>query len=315
MQTEFTTMAQALTLNEHGILAGTDKSSLGHSYLRHYERLFGHLRHRPLTLLEIGIAHGDSLRMWQAYFSVALIVGVDISPACQQFATNRCTVEIGSQADPAFLQQIGQKYRPQIIIDDGSHRADHIVFTFEKLFPLLEPDGYYCIEDVHFHAGGGAAHWRGDAACPPQDYFLRLARLAVCPESDETFDRALLAQTDTVTFAYGSIVIRKRPDYTKVDPIASIRPLVHRANSALMWSTFSIHILNNNGQAAEAAEAARKAIEIEPGDPVPYVHLSLALERAGDLAGAVEAIKGALRLHPTNDTFRTRLTALERGAV
>jgi tetratricopeptide (TPR) repeat protein len=306
---------QFLTLNELGILTGTDKSSLGHGYLRHYDRLFSHLRHRPFTLLEIGIEQGSSLLLWQEYFSTALIVGIDINPACRQFATNRCLVEIGSQADPAFLRQIGQQHRPQVIIDDGSHRADHIVFTFEHLFPQLEPGGLYCIEDMHFHVGGGAAHWRGEASSPPQDYFLHLARLAACPQSDEAIDRALVWATDSVEFMYGLVVIRKKPAAAGVDPIASIRPLVHKANNPLMWTTYAIHVLNNNGDPQEAAAAARHAIGLQPDNAISHYHLSLALERAGDHGGAAAAARAALHLHPGNEEFRARIAMLERAGT
>jgi demethylmacrocin O-methyltransferase len=38
--------------------------------------------------------------------------------------------------------------RPQVVIDDGSHRPEHIRETFRLLFPLLDDDGVYAIEDT-----------------------------------------------------------------------------------------------------------------------------------------------------------------------
>ena len=35
-----------------------------------------------------------------------------------------------------------------VIIDDGSHRSEHIRATFAILFPLLTPNGVYVVEDV-----------------------------------------------------------------------------------------------------------------------------------------------------------------------
>lgn len=52
------------SLDAIGILEGTDKSSIGHGYLRHYDRILRHLRHEPITLLEIGIFRRASLRVW-----------------------------------------------------------------------------------------------------------------------------------------------------------------------------------------------------------------------------------------------------------
>ena len=61
-------------------------------------------------------------------------------------------IEIGSQDDPAFLGRLASRYAPDIIIDDGSHFADDVTFTFERLFPCLRPGGCYVMEDLHFHA-------------------------------------------------------------------------------------------------------------------------------------------------------------------
>jgi cephalosporin hydroxylase len=137
------------SLDAYGILNGTDKSSLNHDYLRHYERILGHLRYEPITLLEIGVFRGGSLHMWSDYLEKALIVGVDIRPECAEYAGDRREVEIGSQADKAFLDDLGRRRRPDVIIDDGSHQADHVIATFRSLFPHLRPGGH------RGRAGGG----------------------------------------------------------------------------------------------------------------------------------------------------------------
>lgn len=65
---------------------GTDKCSDAHDYLRKYEFFLRRFREQPMTLLELGVFHGDSLRMWSCYFPKAHIVGVDINENC---LTNR----------------------------------------------------------------------------------------------------------------------------------------------------------------------------------------------------------------------------------
>jgi hypothetical protein len=94
-------------LDELGLLEGTDKNALTNDYLRHYERAVGTLRDEPITLLEIGVERGGSLRTWLKYFTRATIVGVDIKPECTKFATDRCVVEIGSQPNAAILSKFG----------------------------------------------------------------------------------------------------------------------------------------------------------------------------------------------------------------
>ncbi len=133
---------------------GTDKEG-GHHYTQHYQRHFAPLRRKPLNLLEIGIGGdsspqrgGQSLRMWKAYFPQARIFGVDIyDKSCHE--EPRIKTFRGDQVDAKFLRglvrQIGT---PDIIIDDGSHRNEHVIATFHILFPLLGPNGIYVIEDL-----------------------------------------------------------------------------------------------------------------------------------------------------------------------
>jgi len=136
------TMDEALTLDQIGVSEATDKSSLSGDYLRHYDEMLAPMRHEEFNLLEIGVFHGGSLRTWSRYFSRAHIIGVDIDANCKAYAGDRRQVEIGSQADPEFVNRIVTEHPPRAIVDDGSHRSDHIIFTFERLFPALLPGGW-----------------------------------------------------------------------------------------------------------------------------------------------------------------------------
>src|SRR5581483_7364052 len=195
-------------LDALGISEGTDKGSIAMDYLRHYERILGHLREKPITLLEIGVARGASVRMWQGYFSVASIVGVDINGGAREYATERCVIEIGSQGDPDFLQTLAAKYKPDVIIDDGSHQADHILMTFKHLYPVLSSGGIYIVEDVHFHSGRWAHEHRGTANIGPHEFFLTLARVTICPQERETLTEPV-PTADSVEFVRGAAIVRK----------------------------------------------------------------------------------------------------------
>jgi cephalosporin hydroxylase len=142
-----------MTLDELGILHGTDKTSLSNDYLRHYEEIFAPFRDRAITLCEIGVAQGASLKVWGEYFPKAQILGIDNNPQCKQYEEQRIRIAIGSQDDPEFLAGVFRDTVPDIIIDDGSHRADHLQFTFDRLFPVLAAGGLYVIEDLWLHAG------------------------------------------------------------------------------------------------------------------------------------------------------------------
>jgi hypothetical protein len=127
----------------------------GH-YLPIYSRLFGPFRDRtghgrPLRFLEIGVSKGGSLDIWRDYFGEeAIIYGVDIDPGCAGFDGRSAQVRIGSQADPDFLRSVVDEMGGvDIVLDDGSHVAEHQRIAFETLFPRLSPDGLYVVEDLH----------------------------------------------------------------------------------------------------------------------------------------------------------------------
>lgn len=133
----------------------TDKWSSYHRYTPHYARHLQHLRDEEMVLLEIGIGGysregqgGASLRMWKAFFPKARIVGLDIQD--KSFVDEeRIRSFQGSQVDPAVLDRILEEEGvPLVVIDDGSHRPEHIRTTFELLFPRLPAGAIYAIEDL-----------------------------------------------------------------------------------------------------------------------------------------------------------------------
>ena len=117
-----------------------------HAYESHLERF----RERSVTMIEIGVWRGGSLQMWKKYLGPsAQIVGIDIDPECKSFEEPQVAVRIGDQADPAFLQGIVDEFGPiDIVLDDGSHRPDDIAASFAALYPQLERNGVYIVEDT-----------------------------------------------------------------------------------------------------------------------------------------------------------------------
>jgi hypothetical protein len=120
-------------------------------YFPAYEAHFGRYVNRPMLFLEIGCGLGGSVQMWKRYFGPhALIVGVDINPACKSFAEDQIEIRIGSQSDTAFLQSVLDEFgTPDIVLDDGSHRMSDIVETFRYLYSRTAKDGVYMVEDLH----------------------------------------------------------------------------------------------------------------------------------------------------------------------
>jgi hypothetical protein len=110
-----------------------------------------------LTLLEIGILRGDSLKMWNDYNPELNIHGIDNDINVYNYIseTEKIKIHIGDQSDINFLDSVAEKTgKLDFIIDDGSHHSVHIVSSFKGLYPYLNNGGYYFIEDLH----AGHAH-------------------------------------------------------------------------------------------------------------------------------------------------------------
>lgn len=142
-------LAKTSSLQALGLMHGTDKATY-HGYLPIYERYFAPLRGEPITLLEIGVGDGASLRVWRDFFSCASIVGVDRDSRCACLEEPRVRILIGDAADEAFLRSItGDLGRLDVVIDDGGHTMAEQLNAFRNLFPQLASGGIYVIEDLH----------------------------------------------------------------------------------------------------------------------------------------------------------------------
>jgi hypothetical protein len=140
------------TVDEIFLRYNTDKNQRFHNYSRQYEKLFSDFRDKPIRYLELGVFKGESLKaMRDVLGSAKCIVGVDIDSNSKQYENidSNIFVEIGNTNDKDFIDKINQKYGPfDIVLDDGSHRNDDVIKSFEMLFPLLNDNGLYIVEDT-----------------------------------------------------------------------------------------------------------------------------------------------------------------------
>ncbi|MFI5508052.1 class I SAM-dependent methyltransferase [Mycobacterium sp. NPDC051804] len=148
-------------LSELAARFGSDKWG-GRWYTPHYQKHFEPFRELAVKVLEIGVggyespdAGGESLRMWKHYFRRGLIYGLDIV-AKTGIEESRLRVLKGDQGDAKFLDSMARELGPfDIVIDDGSHIAHHIITSFDALFPHVRPGGLYVVEDL------AMAYWPG----------------------------------------------------------------------------------------------------------------------------------------------------------
>jgi hypothetical protein len=130
----------------------TDKNSYFHNYTRQYDSLLEKFRDKPIKYLEIGVFNGGSIKAFrETFLNATCILGLDIDNRCKQYEdnNNNIFVEIGDATDSNFINKIINKYGSfDIILDDGSHINKDVIESFELLFPLLNDNGLYIVEDT-----------------------------------------------------------------------------------------------------------------------------------------------------------------------
>ena len=183
-------------------------------YFEIYHRHFERFRYRKPVIMEIGVFHGGSLQMWHDYFGPGTrVVGVDIHPACLKFEDEMTTIIIGDQADRNFLAQVRERVpRIDILIDDGGHKMEQQIATFEELYPHIQPEGIYLCEDIHTSVITG---W---GATPGSTTFLDYSKALIDKLYGWYVDNKVQECADPITrstfglYFYDSIlVVEKRP--------------------------------------------------------------------------------------------------------
>ena len=141
-------------LSELGRKYGCDKvdqyhTFKGKTYFDVYEKYLNKFREENITFLELGVRDCASLKVWKEYFPKAKIVGIDINPACRRYGAFGFHIEIGSQGDTSFINDVIEKYGPfDIILDDASHINELSLASFNQLSDHVKPGGLYIIEDL-----------------------------------------------------------------------------------------------------------------------------------------------------------------------
>lgn len=136
---------------------GTDKNTL-HSYGDLYQRLFAPIRSSARSVLEIGIFSGASLCAWADYFANAHVTGLDITLNNVRFGKNSERISMycmdgTKESSVKTLQSLQSLQSTQVqgfdmILDDGSHQAQHQIDALRIWAPYLNPGGVYACEDI-----------------------------------------------------------------------------------------------------------------------------------------------------------------------
>ena len=270
------------TLDEIGMKHGTDKSSPGHGYLAFYELFFGALRNRAITILEIGVLDGASLKTWEEYFPNARVVGVDISLSSKKYEIGRIVVELVDQSNIEELTRVGVRHGPfDIVIDDGSHMWEHQITSLRTLFPFVNNDGLYIVEDLHTNFGELQKQFKGIASTSCMDFLKAWSDIRVADnqtptdEIEDAFLRTYGRAAYFLTFFRRACLIKKR-----LPPISrAAHPGQPLAVEAIPGSPLGVRLLVHIGNYGDvtahtgfinigSGEFPIEGITIDPIDPV-----------------------------------------------
>lgn len=152
------------TLEEISKNYKSDKGEVYHGYLKIYDKYFSRYRNSLNNFLEIGLWEGDSIKMWRDYFETGNIVGADILDLSHIKLPNT-QIHVCDQSDRSQLQNlINNTFNKfDIIIDDGGHWQHQQQITLGFMFPYLDKNGIFVIEDLHT-ANNPAYTRQGDIA-------------------------------------------------------------------------------------------------------------------------------------------------------
>lgn len=157
-----------------------------HSYGHIYDQIFTPLENSSISLLEIGISGGWSVRLWDKYFRnpSARIYAIDAftklmnekvtdkvhAGAREEFqhkiqiqrarmrydmhleVTKSCSGRVRCLDMDAYSRQTVSVFSDEsldIILDDGSHRTEDKLFFVQHYWKKVKPGGWLIVEDYH----------------------------------------------------------------------------------------------------------------------------------------------------------------------
>ena len=138
------------------------------NYFEVYDEILKPYQNKNPNFLEIGVAHGGSLELWLKYFENNInLYAVDINKDFLDYKFDDAKVDYAC-VDQSSVEHwdayLKDKPNFDIIVDDGSHDSEHQIVTLLTLFPKLNNNGIYVIEDTHtsyWTEWGGGLHKKG----------------------------------------------------------------------------------------------------------------------------------------------------------
>lgn len=124
----------------------TDKGD-AHTYIKgYYAEEFNNIRDEKINLLEIGLAHCGSARLWRDWFINGNIDVVEVNPNLIK-PIDGVNIFLGDAYEKHTLNLFKDDYY-DYIIDDGPHTIESQIYAVEHWMDKVKPGGKLVIEDI-----------------------------------------------------------------------------------------------------------------------------------------------------------------------
>ena len=134
--------------------ARTDKNTV-HSYLPLYQKLLEGKKETARNVLEVGIAAGGSIQLWNAFFTNATVHGVDVMHINNvwDYLKNNKKIVLHTSIDAYNESMFNKTFlvraeKFDVILDDGPHTLESMKQFIKLYCKILTDDGILIIEDV-----------------------------------------------------------------------------------------------------------------------------------------------------------------------
>lgn len=132
----------------------TDKNTV-HSYLPLYQQLLIHKKETAKNVLEVGVHHGGSIKLWSDFFTNATVHGLDIIHINTVWPEirNKNNIILHTSCDAYNYDYFNTNFKSKNIqfdfmLDDGPHTLDSMKNFITMYSQLMTDDGILIIEDV-----------------------------------------------------------------------------------------------------------------------------------------------------------------------
>ena len=126
----------------------TDKETEHQFISNHYQEILTPFKYKAKKICEIGVDQGGSLKLWEAFFPNAKIIGLDANEySFKEERIETKVIDASNQEEVAKFCSENKGF--DIIIDDCTHRMKDQQMGLAEFFKSLNPGGVYILEDLH----------------------------------------------------------------------------------------------------------------------------------------------------------------------